>query len=487
MNRRVFMGTSAALAAASLARGAERPPNVIFLLADDLGYGDLGCYGQKRIRTPHLDALAGGGLRFGRHYAGNAVCAPSRCVFLTGRHPGHAFVRENREVQPEGQLPLPADTVTLAGLLKSRGYATGCVGKWGLGAPGSVGAPENQGFDRFYGYNCQRVAHNAYPTYLWDNTQRVPLDNPAFAAHQKLPADADPDDPKTYERYVGRQYAPDLIADAALDFVRANRARPFFLWWTTIVPHLALQVPADSLAEYAGAFPEKPYDGSRGYLPQRTPRAAYAAMVTRLDAALGRLMALLGELGLDDNTLVVFASDNGPLYDELGGTDCEFFNSAGGLRGRKGSLYEGGVRVPCIARWPGKIQPGTQSDRVGGFEDWLPTLCELAGAQAPANADGLSLAPTLLGRAQPERPWLYREFAGYSGWQALWQGRYKAVRSKLQTPRTTTPWELYDIAADPAEAQDLAAEQPERLRAMAALATAQHVPSAEFPIKGLDV
>ena len=368
----------------------------------------------------------------------------------------------------------------------ARGYATGCFGKWGLGGPGSSGAPENQGFDRFFGYNCQRVAHNAYPTYLWDNAQRVTLNNPDFPAHQKLAEGADLNDPKTYEAFTGRDYAPDLIADAALDFVRANRAKPFFLWWTTIVPHLALQVPADSLAEYAGVFPEEPYDGTRGYLPHRTPRAAYAAMVTRMDAALGRMIALLRQLRLDNDTLIVFSSDNGPLYDQLGGTDTAFFSSAGGLRGRKGSLYEGGVRVPCVARWTGHIRPRSESSRLCGFEDWLPTFGELAGAEPPAERDGISLLPTLRGQAQAERPWLYREFAGYGGWQALWQGPYKAVRSRLQTPAVAADWELYNVMDDPAESLDLSVGQPARLKTMVATATAQHVASRDFAIKTLD-
>lgn len=476
------------------ATAADRPPNVIFILADDLGYGDIGAFGQKSIRTPHLDRLAAGGMRFTRHYSGNAVCAPSRCVFLTGRHPGHAFIRDNREVKPEGQVGLPAGTLTLARVLQGRGYATGAFGKWGLGAPGSDGDPLQQGFDRFFGYNCQRQAHSYYPTSLWDNATRVALRNPAFAAHQKLPAGADTNDPGSYRAFTGRDYAPDLIHEQALRFVRENRARPFFVYLPTTVPHLALQVPEDSLAEYRGRFPETPYTGGRSYLPHRTPRAAYAAMVTRMDREIGRLLDLLRELGLEQDTIVIFTSDNGPLYDELGGTDTDFFNSAAGLRGRKGSLYEGGIRVPLLVRWPGRIAAGTTSARVTGFEDWLPTLLELVGAAdaAPKGIDGISFAPTLLGRRQEPRPFLYREFPSYGGQQSLHLGdEWKGVRQKL-LPRGTNAGpararlELYNLASDPNESTDVAARHPEVAARIEKLLRDQHQPSKEFPFPALD-
>jgi arylsulfatase A-like enzyme len=482
-------------ACSSLTVAAEaRRPNVIFILADDLGYGDLGCFGQKKIRTPHLDRLAAEGMRFTQHYAGNAVCAPSRCVLLTGKHPGHAHIRDNREVRPEGQPPLPAGTVTLARLLQREGYATGAFGKWGLGFPGSEGEPLRQGFDRFYGYNCQRHAHNYYPTSLWDNTRRVPLNNPAFAAHQKLPDDADARDPASYARYQGRDYAPDLILEQALRFVREHQDRPFFLYFATTVPHLALQVPDDSLAEYRGQFDDTPYTGGSGYLPHLAPRAAYAAMVSRLDRAVGRLAALVRELGLDAHTLFVFTSDNGPLYDKLGGTDTEFFNSAAGRRGRKGSLYEGGVRVPLIVRWPGRLAAGQTSDRVTGFEDWLPTILELIGApdKTPAGVDGISFAPTLLGRPQPPRPFLYREFPSYGGWQSVRVGDWKALRRELNprnaaaaAPRAVKT-ELYNLRDDPAETRDVAAEHPEQLARLERLLAAQHTRSELFPLRALD-
>lgn len=472
----------------------ERRPNIVFIVADDLGYGDLGCYGQKKIRTPNLDRLAAEGMRFTQHYSGNAVCAPSRCVLMTGRHPGHAFIRDNREVQPEGQYPLPAATKTLPRLLQEHGYVTGAFGKWGLGAPDSSGAPLQQGFNRFFGYNCQRQAHNYFPTYLWDNDRRRPLDNPAFAAHQKLPADADPSDAGSYAKFVGREFAPDLIAGESLRFVRDHSSQPFFLFLPTTVPHLALQVPEDSLKEYQNAFEEEPYVGGRGYLPHRTPRAAYAAMITRLDREIGRVMRLIHELGLDARTLFVFSSDNGPLYDRLGGTDTEFFNSAAGLRGRKGSLYEGGIRVPLIVRWSGMVRPGVVSDRVTGFEDWLPTLLELSGASAkiPGDVDGVSFAATLRGEEQAARPFLYREFPGYGGQQMVRVGDWKAVRQRLRpaaakkSPEGAGRIELYDLRGDPSEERDVAADHPELVRKLAAIMREQHVASPEFPIPALD-
>ncbi|MFM9118105.1 MAG: arylsulfatase, partial [Planctomycetota bacterium] len=417
-------------AAVACAEAAAKPPsarpNIVFILCDDLGYGDVGCFGQQKIRTPNIDRLAREGMRLTTHYSGNAVCAPSRCVLMTGKHPGHAFIRDNRQYRgnEEGQYPIPADLVTLPKILQQLGYVNGAFGKWGLGAPATSGEPLRQGIDRFFGYNCQAVAHNFYPPTLWDNATQIKLNNPAFAAHQKLPAGADPEKPESYARYRGQDYAPDRIAAEALKFVRQHAERPFFLYYPTTVPHLALQVPEDSLQEYAGKFPEQPYVGNRGYLPNLTPRATYAAMITRLDREIGKLLGLLDELKIADRTLVVFTSDNGPLYDELGGTDTEFFGSAGGLRGRKGSLYEGGVRVPCVVRWPGRVAAGSTSDRVTGFEDWLPTLLEIGGesARIPAGLDGVSFAPTLLGKSQPPRELLYREFPGYGGQQSIRMG-----------------------------------------------------------------
>ena len=470
-------------------------PNIVFILADDLGYGDIGCFGQTKIKTPHLDKMAAEGMRLTQHYSGNAVCAPSRCVLMTGKHPGHAFVRDNRSTPPEGQYPIPAETVTLPKLLGKAGYVCGGFGKWGLGGPGSEGDPLKQGLHRFFGFNCQAVAHNHYPTHLWDDDKRVRLNNPEFSAYQTLAKDLDPRDPASYSQFTGKEFAQDRIMEQALKFVRDNSERPFFLYVPSTIPHVSIQVPDDSLSEYVGQFEETPYVGGKGYLPHRTPRAAFAAMITRLDRDVGRIVALVRELGLEENTLFVFSSDNGPLdhaYQGLAGTDGRFFNSAGPLRGQKGSLYEGGFRVPTIAFWKGKIPAGTTRERVSGFEDWLPTLLEVAGAKdsIPKEIDGISLAPTLLGQSQPERPFLYREFPASGGQQIVRIGDWKGVRQNLKPagknklPSLTI--ELYHLKDDIAESKDVAAEHPDVIAQMERLMRDQHTPSAEFPLPALD-
>ncbi len=483
------------IATAPGSAAAESRPNIIFILADDLGYGDLSCFGQNRFATPNIDRLAAQGMRFTAHYAGSNVCAPSRCVLMTGKHPGHGYIRENRGgIGPggEGQEPVPAGELKLPLTLNHLGYALGGFGKWGLGAVGGPGDPLKQGFHRFFGYNCQAVAHNYYPTHLWDNERRIALDNPGFSAHQKLPDGADVNAPESYARFSGKDYAPDVISREALRFIQDNKDRPFFLYYPTTVPHLALQVPADSLKAFEGAFPEQPYPGGRGYLPHRTPRAAYAAMVTRMDREVGRVLDLVADLGLDRRTIIIFTSDNGPLYSRLGGTDADFFNSAAGFRGRKGSYYEGGFRVPCLVRWTGQIRPGVVTDRVTGFEDWLPTLLELIGAGdvTPPGIDGISFAPTLLGREQPARPWLYRESPGYGGQQAVRVGNWKAIRTGMNPgPKAVLKpgeIELYDLAADPAETNNLAALHPDIVARLAEFMRGQHTPSALFPMRALD-
>jgi arylsulfatase A-like enzyme len=491
---RLILGLLAGWAIVGAADAAEaRRPNVVFVIADDLGYGDVGCYGQKKIRTPNVDRMAAEGVRFTQHYSGNAVCAPSRCVLMTGKHPGHAFIRDNRSIQPEGQYPIPTDTVTLAELLHDLGYATGGFGKWGLGGPGTTGEPLRQGFDRFYGYNCQGKAHNFYPTHLWDNDRQIELDNPGIQIPQKLPDDADPSDPASYAPYAGQHYSADLIMDQARRFVRDNKDRPFFLYVPTTVPHLALQVPEDSLAEYLGLWPDPPYIGGSGYLPHRAPRAAYAAMVTRMDREVGRIMNLVAELGLDENTVFVFTSDNGPLYDRLAGTDTDFFESAGPLRGRKGSLFEGGFRVPGIVRWKGRIAPGGVSDRVTGFEDWLPTIMELVGAadRTPPRLDGISFAATLRGREQPPRPFLYREFPSYGGWQSVRLDDWKGVRQNLKPRAKNAPpvkltTELFDLDADIGETTNVASKHPDVVAKIERIMRDEHTPSPEFPIPAID-
>jgi len=445
----------------------EPPPNFVFVLADDLGYGDLGCYGQKMIRTPNLDRMAAEGLRFTQAYAGNAVCAPSRCVLLTGLHAGHALIRDNREVKPEGQHPLAEGTVTLARLLKAKGYATAVIGKWGLGPPGSEGDPLRQGFDHFFGYNCQRHAHNHYPSYLWRNERKVDLEG---------------NDGKSP---VGKQYAHDLFEAEALDFIRSRRGGPFFLYLAFTIPHVALQVPEDSLSEHRDRWEDPPYTGGRGYLPHPAPRAAYAAMVGRMDRSVGRLLALLKELGLEEKTLVLFSSDNGPAPQGVGGSDSAFFRSAGPLRGLKGSLYEGGIRVPFLARWPGRVPAGAVSDLPVAFYDVLPTLCEAAGAEPPGETDGISFLPELLGKGGTKRhEFLYWEFPGYGGQQAVRLGDWKGIRRDLNKGRTEI--ELYNLAEDAGETADAASRNPETVRRIERIMTENHRPSPAFPLRGVD-
>ena len=471
-------------------------PNVVFILADDLGYAELGSYGQKKIKTPRLDELAAEGMRFTRNYSGNAVCAPSRCVLMTGKHPGHAFIRNNGEVKPEGQRPIPESEFTMAEMFKAEGYATGAFGKWGLGAPGSEGDPLKQGFDRFFGYNCQRHAHSYYPDYLWSNDQRVPLANdPPVPGHAPLSKGADPSDPRSYDVFKGKEYAPDRINEEALSFIRKSHkaGKPFFLYYPTVIPHVALHVPDDELKPYlAQKWNDPPFTRSAGYgyTPHFTPRAAYAAMITRMDTYIGRVVDLLEELGLNKDTIVIFTSDNGTTHLKLE-VDYDFFESVGKLRGLKGSLYEGGIRVPLIVKWPGKIKAGVVSDRMTGFEDWLVTLHTLIKAKSPLprEHDGYEQAHLLLGKCSLVRPPLYREFSGYGGQQAIWMGKWKGIRQKmLRKGKNHDPLkiELYDLQKDPGETTDLASAQPKIVAQLRRLMAENHVPSKEFPLKVID-
>jgi arylsulfatase len=458
----------------------------VFIMADDLGYGELGSYGQTKIRTPNLDRLATEGMRFTQHYSGSPVCAPSRAVFLTGLHSGHAYIRGNDEMafrgdvwndlSLEGQRPLVEGTTTIGTVLQGAGYVTGAMGKWGLGGPGSSGAPNRQGFDRWYGYLGQRLAHNYYPVHLWSDSLKDELaGNEYFSAHQRLPDDADPDDPASYEAYVGAQYGPDRTHAEAMRFIREHRERPFFLFVPTIVPHVALQVPDESVAEYRDVFEETPYLGSKGYLPHREPRAAYAAMITRMDRNIGQILDLLDELGLSERTLVVFTSDNGPTW--VGGADTDFFESRGGLRGRKAQLWEGGIRVPMIARWPGHIEPGSVSDLPSAFWDWLPTLAEVAGAQTPEGLDGVSILPTLTGTRgrQQDREYLYWEFRGG---QVVRLGDWKGIRLP---PDLTL--ELFDLATDPGEQSNVSQEHPDVVSRIEQIMETGRTESRLFPLR----
>ena len=471
-----------------------RKPNVILIMADDLGYAELGSYGQKKIKTPRLDKLASEGMSFSRNYSGNAVCAPSRCTLMTGKHPGHAFIRNNGEIKPEGQRPIPKKEITIAEVLKSEGYATGAFGKWGLGGPGSEGDPIHQGFDRFFGYNCQRHAHSYYPNYLWSDLKRVPLNNePPVPGHASLPKGSDPSDPRSYDVFKGKEYAPDRINEEALKFVRKNKDKPFFLYYPTVIPHVALHVPDEELKPYlAQKWNDPPFSRHQGYgyTPHFTPRAAYAAMITRMDTYIGRVIDLVEDLGLTKDTIVIFTSDNGTTHLKLE-VDYDFFESVGKLRGLKGSLYEGGIRVPLIVKWPGKVKADSQSDLVTGLEDWMVTIHELAGVKKPMpkNHDGISIAPALLGKKQKPRPFLYREFSGYGGQQAVWAGKWKAIRQKmLRKGKNHDPLkiELYDLEKDVSESNDLASKNPEVVKRLKKLMEDQHVPSKEFPMHVID-
>lgn len=472
---RPFLGF--ALFAAAWLMPAEGAPNIIYILADDLGYGDLGCYGQQKFSTPNIDRLAREGMRFTSFYAGNTVCAPSRSALLTGQHTGHTSIRGNAEVMPEGQEPLPADTLTIPEVLRPAGYTSGAFGKWGLGFVGTEGDPQAQGFDRFFGYNCQRFAHRYFPPYLWDGTRQV-----------FLPGN---------DMRSTTTYAPDVLHDEMLGFIRTHASGPFFLFVATPIPHAELAAPDDEiLAQFKGKFPEVPFPGWNGvwggeaaygpnaapggYAPQATPRATFAAMVTRLDRQVGDLLRLLDELGIADNTLVIFTSDNGPHVE--GGHEESFFDSNGPFRGHKRDMYEGGIRVPMIARWPGRIAAGRIVDQPFAAWDILPTLSELAGVNPPVGVDGLSMVPILLGRpGQQRHEYLYWEFSEGRPVQAVRAGDWKAIHTFADKERPART-ELYNLAADPGETTNLAAEEPlvtERLRRYMAEA---HRFNARFPL-----
>ncbi|MEN8203127.1 MAG: arylsulfatase [Bacteroidota bacterium] len=420
-------------------RGASDQPNIIYVLADDLGYGDLSCYGQKRFQTPHIDRLASEGMRFTRHYSGSTVCAPSRCVLMTGMHTGHSEIRGNRGLETEGQYPLSDSALTVAALLQEQGYKTGAIGKWGLGGPGSTGDPLNQGFDYFFGYNCQREAHFYYPTHLWRNNEKYLI-------------------PEN-ENGNKEVYSQDLFIKEALQFIREHKDRPFFLYFPVTIPHAELAIQEQDLEPFKGRYPETPYPGAH-YGAQETPFAAFAAMVSRLDKDVGKISALLKELGIDKNTVVIFSSDNGPHTE--GGHSPEFFNSNGSLRGVKRDLYEGGIRAPMIARWPGRIEAGTVSNHVSAFWDFLPTALEMAGGELNYPTDGISFLPTLLGETQQEHEYLYWEFHERGGKKALLKGDWKAVQLNIHSD-PNGPLELYKLADDPGEDQNLAEMHPDRV------------------------
>ena len=444
-------------------------PNIIYILADDLGYGDLSCYGQKRFLSPNIDRMAKEGMTFTQHYAGCPVCAPSRSSLMTGLHTGHTPIRGNKEWKPEGQWPMAAASVTIAEMLKQADYVTGGFGKWGLGYPGSEGDANMQGFDTFYGYNCQRLAHNYYPGHLWDNQQQVILEG------------------NQGDRF--ETYAPDQIHQQALRFIEEHKDHPFFLFYPSTIPHAELLLQEENIKAFRGKLlPEKSFKGAEpgdenfrlgAYGTQEESHAAFAAMVTLLDKQVGEVLDKLKTLGLDQNTLVIFSSDNGPHLE--GGADPDYFDSNGRLRGYKRDVYEGGIREPMIARWPGKIQPASQTDLISAFWDVMPTVADLAGVQAPEQIDGISFLPTLLGqRNQKKHNYLYWEFHEQGGRQAIRKEDWKLVRYKvLDTVNITT--ELYNLRIDLEEKNNVAAAHPEVVKELLDQLKIIRDPNTDFP------
>jgi len=446
----------------------HKQPNIVFILADDLGFGDLGVYGQSKIETPNIDKLAHSGIRFTNFYAGTSVCAPSRSSLLTGQHTGHTYIRGNKEIQPEGQEPLADSVLTFAMLLQQAGYVTGAFGKWGLGMVGTSGAPNRKGFDVFYGYNCQRQSHRYYPTHLWDNESKIMLEGNDLI-QQNL-------------------YAPDLIQEKTLAFIEDNKDKPFFLFVPTVLPHAELSGPMDSLYQkYAHRFEENPYSGNdygpqaktAGYTSVQKPRAMFASMVNRIDVYVGQIIDQLSKLGLLDNTLILFASDNGAHKE--GGADPSFFDSTAGLRGYKRDLYEGGIRVPFIASWHTVIQPDQVTAHVGAFWDIMPTLTELAQTSLRSgHTDGISFLPTLLNKGkQSTHDYLYWEFQEKGGQQAMLQDGWKLIilEAKDLQKRLVS---LYYLPDDPYEKNNVAEQNPERVKKMLDKIEQAHVESPIF-------
>jgi arylsulfatase A-like enzyme len=484
-------------------------PNIIYILADDLGYGDLGCYGQKKIETPNIDKLASEGMLFTQHYSGSPVCAPARCMLLTGIHSGKAQIRGNEERYErgdiwsyhamladsslEGQQHIKAGTNTIGRVLQSAGYKTAVVGKWGLGAPDSEGAPNKQGFDFFYGYICQRQAHTYYPVHLWRNDKREFLTNDTVPPHTPLQAGLDPYDINSYKQFELNDYAPTLMLKEINRFIDENQANPFFLYWATPIPHLPLQAPKKWVDYYVEKFgDEEPYAGVPGrgnYTPARYPNATYAAMISYHDEQVGKLVEQLKELGLYENTLIIVSSDNGPS-----GSINPWFESAAPFRTQagytKGSLYEGGIRVPMIACWPNKIIKGTVTNHISSFPDVMPTLAEIAGVIPPEDVTGISFLPTLLGKAQPAHEYLYWEFPQRheaqfwkfppnDGLMAVRIGNMKALRKGMH--QGNMKWELFDLEKDPQERNDISALHPEILKKVDEIVSKEHT-VAENPV-----
>ena len=465
----------------------NQQPNIIFIMADDLGYGDIGPYGQEQIRTPNLDRMAEEGMRFTDFYSGSTVCAPSRSVLMTGLHTGHTPIRGNREHKPIGQAPLTYAIPTLAEVLKEAGYATGVFGKWGLGYPGSEGSPALQGFDYFFGYNGQRRAHYFYPEFLFreeagSQPERVYLEgNEVYET--STPDFPHPGSGPPKSKGV---YSQDIIIDEALSFLdeHMNSDQPFFAYLPLNIPHASLTAPDEALQEYVdengnSIFKEEPFPGAH-YSAQANPRATYAAMITLLDRYVGQVLDRLEKYGSSENTLVIFTSDNGPH--EEGGHDPQYFKSSGPFKGIKRDLYEGGIRVPFIAWWPGTVAEGSQSNHIAAFEDMMPTFGALAQEDLPPAIDGISIVPTLTGEGtQKKHDYLYWEFPAQGGKQAVRMGKWKAVRLGV-TDNPTTPVELYNLEKDMGETNNVANQHPEVVNRMMEIIKEAHVASEVFPL-----
>lgn len=445
-------------------------PNIVLILADDLGYGDLSCYGQSNFQTPNIDKLANEGMLFTQHYSGSTVCAPSRASLLTGLHTGHTYIRGNRRMSGEGNFPLNTESVTIAEILKDAGYVTGAFGKWGLGAHSTSGAPNKQGFDEFYGYVCQTLAHNYYPYHLWHNETKVLLDGNQ-GANKGI-------------------YAPHLIHQEALSFIESNKDTTFFLYYPTPIPHAELDIPQEYMEKFRGKYlPEVSYKGTEEgderfkigcYVSQYEAHAAFVAMNYLLDVQVGEIKAKLEELGIAGNTLIIFTSDNGPHQE--GGADPDYFDSNGPLRGYKRDLYEGGIRVPLIVSWPGKVKAKTQSTHVSAFWDFLPTFCELAGVEVPQNTDGISILPELIAREQPKHDYLYWEFHERGGKQAVRMDNWKGIRLNMQN-NPQAEIELYNLETDIEERYNLAADHADVVVKINEIMKAEHIRSAVFSFR----
>lgn len=466
-------------------------PNVIFILADDLGWGDVGCFGQTKIPTPHLDALAQRGVRLTQHYSGAPVCAPSRCVLMTGKHLGHAEIRGNQQAKVrlpqfgEGQHPISQSALTMAEHFRRLGYRTAAFGKWGLGPVGSSGDPNAQGFDLFFGYNCQAVAHSYYPAYLWRNHEKIPLNQKPIPGHKKQPEG----DVKLND-WIGESYAPTRMIEEAEKFLKEQGDQPFFLYLPFIEPHVAMHPPVSSVERFPAEWDTVAYRGQCGYLPHPRPRAAYAAMVSDLDSYVGRIIQCLQDKKLEQSTLIVFTSDNGATHTHagdpnfhVGGVDGNFFKSTAGLKGYKGSVYEGGIRVPTIVSWLGVTPEGATNNHPSYFADWFPSLCEACGTEAPSGLDGESFWDAIVeNKTSPrQRPMLW-VFPEYSGQIAVRLGDYKVIKQGLKTKKPRD-WEVYNLAEDPGETTNIAEHHPELVAQAIAILKRETSSNEIFPLE----